>query len=173
MTQHRILVIEDQEDLATLYEKTLEGAGYDVRNAFSGEEGVAEYAESGADCILLDITLPEMSGAATLAEIRGADAQVPVIVITGETSDGTRQECERLGVSAYLSKPPDYDELLGTVARALDRERHTEEYEIVTLRLPAQTIAVLQAVNPNLEQAIRQLCDERQQKTRAASRSDT
>ena len=158
-TEHRILVIEDQEDLAVLYEKALEREDYRVTNAFSGEEGVAEFAENGADCVLLDITLPEMNGAETLAQIRDADAQVPVVIITGETSDETRRECERLGVFAYIRKPPDLDELLSTVARALAPEQQGEEYKVVTLRLPARTLAVLTAINPNIDHAIRQLCD--------------
>jgi len=168
VTQHRILVIEDQEDLAALYAKTLERAGYHVTNAFSGEEGIAEFSESGADCILLDMTLPEMNGASVLAELRRTDAQIPVIIITGETSAETRRECERLGVTAYLAKPPVYEEVLAAVARALAAEDTDEDYEVVTLRLPAHTLALLQAINPNLEQAIRQLCDERQEKARAA-----
>lgn len=59
MTQHRILVIEDQDDLAALYAKTLERAGYHVTNAFSGEEGIAEFSESGADCICLTSRCPK------------------------------------------------------------------------------------------------------------------
>lgn len=168
MTQHRILVIEDQDDLAALYAKTLERAGYSVTNAFSGEEGIAEFSESGADCIMLDITLPEMNGASVLAELRRTNAQVPVIIITGETSTETRRECERLGVTAYLAKPPIYEEVLAAVARALASEDTDEDYEVVTLRLPARTIGLLQEINPNLEQAIRQLCDDRQEKARAA-----
>lgn len=168
MPEHRILVIEDQEDLAALYEQTFARAGYNVTNAYSGEEGVAEFKESGADLITLDMTLPEMNGVAVLAAIRAADAKVPVIIITAETSDAIRQECERLGVFAYLSKPPDYDELLATVERALaDERQNTEEYEVVTLRLSKHSLTVLQAINPDIEQAIRRLCDECADKPRA------
>jgi DNA-binding response OmpR family regulator len=133
VTQHRILVIEDQDDLAALYAKTLERAGYSVTNAFSGEEGIAEFDDSGADCILLDMTLPEMNGTSVLAELRRTDAQIPVIVITGETSTETRRECERLGVTAYLAKPPVYEEVLAAVAHALAAQDSDEDYEVVTL----------------------------------------
>lgn len=168
MSEHRILVIEDQEDLAALYEHTFTRAGYKVTNAYSGEEGVAEFAASGADLITLDMTLPEMHGTAALATIREADAGVPVIVITAETSDATRQECERLGVFAYLPKPPDYDQLLETVESALATKEDSGKYEVVTLRLPARTIAALQQINPNLEQAIDELCHDRLVRARAA-----
>lgn len=168
MPEHRILVIEDQEDLAALYEHTFTRANYKVTNAFSGEEGVAEFAASGADLITLDMTLPEIHGTVALAAIREADAGVPVIVITAETSEATRRECERLGVFAYLPKPPDYDRLLEIVARALATKEDADGYEVVTLRLPARTIAALQKINPNLEQAIGELCEERGRKARAA-----
>ena len=51
MSKHRILVIEDQEDLAELYEAALEKAGYEVTNAYTGEEGVAEFEANGADAV--------------------------------------------------------------------------------------------------------------------------
>src|SRR5919112_6264686 len=105
MGEHCILVIEDQEDLAELYESTLKKAGYQVRNAFTGEEGIAEFQASGADVVLLDMTLPEMHGTQVLKEIRALNASVPVIVVTAEENDQLREQCARLGVQDYLSKP--------------------------------------------------------------------
>src|SRR4029453_954579 len=104
MAEHCILVIEDQEDLAELYEATLVKAGYKVRNALSGEEGIAGFQAAGADVVLLDMTLPEMHGTQGLREIRALNFNVPVIVISAEASDQLREECERLGVHDYLAK---------------------------------------------------------------------
>ena len=157
MGEHRIIVIEDQEDLAALYESTLTQAGYSITKAYTGEEGVGDFRASGADAILLDMTLPEMSGAQVLQEIRALSPNVPVIVVTGETSEEIRLQCERLGVQAYISKPADYEALLAAVARAL--EDPSEEYEVVNLRLPARIIARLSAIDSSLEQAIIRLCD--------------
>src|SRR5215210_504441 len=112
MGQYRIIVIEDQEDLAALYESGLTQAGYEVSKAYTGEEGFAEFQDRGADALLLDMTLPEMHGLQTLQKIRELNTNVPVIVITGETSDDTRRQCERLGVHEYLAKPVDYNQLL-------------------------------------------------------------
>ena len=159
MKQDCILVIEDQEDLAELYEANLKKAGYNVRNAFTGEEGVAEFQANGADCILLDMTLPEMHGAQVLQEIRAHSASVPVIIITGETSARLREQCERLGVNGYLAKPPDYDAMLKAIHRAL--KEPTGEYEVVTLRLPKSVVARLHEIDDNLERAITTLCEQR------------
>ena len=161
MHRPRIVVIEDQEDLAALYEQTLEKAGYEVFKAYTGEEGVAQFEDHGADAVLLDMTLPEMHGLQTLQELRALSPSVPVVVVTGETSEDTRKQCERLGVQAYLSKPAHYNDLLKAIGRALSDERtQTEEYEVVTLRLPTRIVKCLAGIDENLERAVTSLCEE-------------
>ena len=161
MSEHCILVIEDQEDLAELYEATLKKAGYGVRNAYTGEEGIAEFKANGADAIMLDMTLPEMHGAHVLREIRNINPSVPVIIITGETGELYRDQCERLGVSGYLAKPPDYDLLLKMIERVLAEE--PEESEVITMRLPKRVLERLSEIDLNLERAITTLADEREE----------
>jgi DNA-binding response OmpR family regulator len=158
MSEHCILIIEDQEDLAELYEASLEKADYKVRIAYTGEEGIAEFSANGADAILLDMTLPEMHGSQVLREIRTLNASVPVIVITGEENEQLRAQCERLGVHDYLSKPVDYDLMLSAVGHAL--ENPIEAAELVTLRLPSRIIQKLQEIDPHLERAISKLCED-------------
>ena len=160
MSKHRILVIEDQEDLAELYESALEKAGYEVTNAYTGEEGVAEFEANGADAVLLDMTLPEMHGTKVLEEIRGLSASVPVVVVTGETLAESRNVCNRLGVQEYLSKPPDYDDLIKAFERALSNPTTDEQYMVVTMRLPVRVLQMLTDVDPNIERAITLICDE-------------
>ncbi|HYG80163.1 MAG TPA: response regulator [Pyrinomonadaceae bacterium] len=157
-------MIEDQEDLAELYEAALKEAGYRARVAFTGEEGIAEFRANGADAVLLDMTLPEMHGTQVLHEIRSANAKVPVLVISAETSDQLREQCERLGVQAYLSKPVNYDALLTAIKLAL--ETPPEDAELVTLRLPSRVIRQLTEVDSNLERAITRLVEERPQAER-------
>ena len=168
MEKHCILVIEDQEDLAVLYEATLLKAGYNVRNAYTGEEGIAEFRANGADVVMLDMTLPEMHGAQVLREIRDINTTVPVIIVTGEASSDLRQQCEQLGVQEYLSKPPNYDEVLVAIERALASPQ--EESQMVTLRLTKPILSQLSAVDPNIERAIAKLLDERQGRTMKAER---
>jgi DNA-binding response OmpR family regulator len=166
--EHCILVIEDQEDLAELYEAALKEAGYKVRNAYTGEEGLAEFQANGADLILLDMTLPEMNGAQVLREIRSINANIPIIIVTGETSDDLRQQCQMLGVQEYLSKPPDYDAMLAAIERSLESPQ--EEAEIITLRLAKPILSQLSEVDTNIERAIIKLLDERERKAMKAER---
>jgi DNA-binding response OmpR family regulator len=160
VSKHRILVIEDQEDLAELYDSSLTKAGYEVTNAYTGEEGVAEFEANGADAVLLDMTLPEMHGTKVLEEIRNLSASVPVVVVTGETLAESRDTCTRLGVSGYLSKPPEYEALLKAFERALSSPKTDEKYLVVTVRLPARVLKTLTDIDPNLEHAITRICDE-------------
>lgn len=162
MPEQHILVVEDQEDLAALYETALRREGYRVTKAYTGEEGVAVFQDDGADAVLLDMTLPEMHGLKTLQAIRALDANVPVIVATGETSDDTRQQCARLGIHEYLSKPVDYEHLTRALRHALDDPKtQTEEYEVVTLRLPTRVVKALTRIDENLETAVTKLCEEK------------
>ena len=162
MGGQRVLVIEDQEDLAALYEQALAKEGYAVSKAYTGEEGVALFEDEGADAVVLDMTLPEMHGVQTLKSIRGMNANVPVVVVTGETSDETRRQCERLGVQEYLSKPADYRDIMDAIGRALsDPKTITEEYQVVTLRLPTRIVRCLMGLDENIERAVELICEEK------------
>jgi DNA-binding response OmpR family regulator len=158
----KVLVIEDQEDLAELYEQALGREGYAVSKAYTGEEGVALFEDNGADAVVLDMTLPEMHGVQTLQSIRRLNANVPVVVVTGETSDETRRQCERLGVQEYLAKPADYRDIMGALRRALsDPKTTTEEYQVVTLRLPSRIVKCLMGLDENIERAVELICEEK------------
>lgn len=162
MSGQRVLVIEDQEDLAALYEQALSKEGYEVSKAYTGEEGVGLFEDDGADAVVLDMTLPEMHGVQTFQAIRKLNANVPVVVVTGETSDETRRQCERLGVQQYLSKPADYRDIIGALRRALsDPKTTTEEYQVVTLRLPTRIVRCLMGLDENIERAVELICEEK------------
>ena len=162
MGDQRVLVIEDQEDLAALYESALTQEGFRVTKAYTGEEGVALFEDRGADAVMLDMTLPEMHGLQTLQALRGLNANVPVVVVTGETSDETRRQCERLGVQEYLSKPADHRHIAAALRRALtDPKTTTEEYQVVTLRLPSRIVKCLTGLDENLERAVEMICEEK------------
>ena len=162
MGEQRVLVIEDQEDLAALYESALGKSGFEVTKAYTGEEGVALFEDRGADAVVLDMTLPEMHGVETLQTIRNLTANVPVVVVTGETADEIRQQCERLGVQQYLSKPADYRDIMEALRRALDDPKTTtEEYQVVTLRLPTRIVRCLMGLDETIERAVELICEEK------------
>jgi DNA-binding response OmpR family regulator len=162
MGSQRVLIIEDQEDLAALYERALGDEGFEVLKAYTGEEGVALFEDEGADAVMLDMTLPEMHGLQALQAIRSLNVNVPVVVVTGEADDATRHNSERLGVQEYLSKPADHRQIISALRRALaDPKTTTEEYEVITLRLPTRIVRCLMGLDENLERAVERICEER------------
>lgn len=162
MDGRRVLVIEDQEDLAELYASSLTKEGFRVTKAYTGEEGLAFLEDEGADIIVLDVTLPEMNGVQVLQRIRDRNAQIPVVVATGETNDETRQQCERLGIQAYMEKPVKSEALAAALHGAFnDPKMATEEYEVVTLRLSKRIIQCLTGIDQNIERAVEMLCAEK------------
>lgn len=115
----RILVLEDSALSRRLLTKTLKAEGYDILEACNGLEGLAIIAHEAIDCILLDLLMPEMDGQEVLTILRQRDISIPVIVISADIQETTRQQCLELGVFAMLHKIVDPTQLLQTLDLAL------------------------------------------------------
>jgi DNA-binding NtrC family response regulator len=113
----RILVIEDEESLRHALRKGLARAGYDVRDAETGREGVALFGVERFDAVLADVKLPDLSGLDVLAILTEMDATVPVVIMTGHGTMDIALEAMRRGAKDYVPKPFTLDE----VVRALDK----------------------------------------------------
>lgn len=114
MASRRILIIDDEKDLARLFEYSLTRRGHEVRCAKDGETGLKAYRQWKPDLILLDFVLPGMSGGEFLKVLRKTSA-VKVILISGKR--GT--DAKALGADDWLPKPFTLDELCARVERAL------------------------------------------------------
>ena len=79
----RIILIEDEKQLAQILKKGLEEAGYSVDTAYDGEEGLYMLENIPADAAVLDIMLPKMDGLTVLNRVRKKGVQTPVILLTG------------------------------------------------------------------------------------------
>ncbi len=120
----RILVVEDNPDLAYGLRNNLEIEGYEVDVAGDGEEGLQRGRQGGdeaPDLIVLDLMLPKLDGYRVLHELRTAGIEVPVLVLTarGEETDVVRGL--RLGADDYVTKPFGILELLARVDALLRR----------------------------------------------------
>ena len=119
----KILVIEDQQDLANLLQLGLQGAGYQVLWAGDGMEGLRLLWEQLPDLIILDVMLPRMNGWETCQRIREC-SDTPIIMLT---ASGTEQDKVRgltLGADDYLTKPFNMAELVARVMAALRRSKY-------------------------------------------------
>jgi CheY-like chemotaxis protein len=118
-----VAVVEDNADNRLLV-RAIIGDAYDVREFPSGGEALEAFARAAPDVVLLDISLPGLSGLEVLARLR-ADARlarVPVVALTAHAMDGDRQRYLAAGFDGYVSKPIlDEALLLDAIARALRR----------------------------------------------------
>jgi len=113
----KILLIEDDEDVAEVLAEAFAAGGHEIAIALTGEEGLARLARDHPDAIVLDVRLPGLNGVDVLRQIRSLDPGLPVIIMTGLATPGELTEIRRLGVTEIVEKP----ELLKRFGEALAR----------------------------------------------------
>lgn len=116
----RILAVEDDPGILRMLERGLTAAGHHVLTADSGEDGAVLANEEGLDIVLLDISLPELSGHEVLARIRSRRPALPVLMLTARDDLDNKVRALDAGADDYLTKPFAFEELLARI-RALTR----------------------------------------------------
>lgn len=129
----RVLVVEDNADLAYGLQNNLEIEGYEVRVAEDGETGLKRARAWGPDLIILDLMLPDLDGYRVLQHLRKDGIQTPVVILTARGEESDKVLGFRLGADDYVTKPFGVMELLARVEAILRR---------------TQTSAVSGAVDP-------------------------
>lgn len=102
----KILLVEDDNALASVYELRLIAEGFDVRRVANGEDALAAVRDYRPDLMLLDVMMPHVSGFDVLDIVRNTPdtANLKVIMLTALSQDSDRQRAEELGVDEYLVK---------------------------------------------------------------------
>lgn len=116
---NRILIIEDEENIARVLQLELQFEGYKADMAHTGTDGLLKYREQQWDLILLDVMLPKMSGIDVLKRIRATESQTPVIMLTAKSEVEDKVKGLDLGANDYITKPFDIEELLARIRTAL------------------------------------------------------
>ena len=127
----RILIIEDNKDLAFGLRSNLEIEGYEVRTAATGPEGVQQAKAFLPDLVVLDLMLPQMDGFAVLKAIRESKLHMPVLILTARGEEIDKVRGLRLGADDYVTKPFGLMELLARVEAILRRSNQTEPDKIL------------------------------------------
>ncbi len=117
----RVLVVEDDEEIAGVLQRSLRMEGYDVRVAVDGEAALADARAYMPDLVILDLGLPRLDGLEVARRLR-ADDDVPILMLTARDAVESRVEGLDTGADDYLVKPFDRQELLARL-RALMRRR--------------------------------------------------
>lgn len=131
MSRTRVLVVDDDEVARARLRGVLERAGHEVREACDGRAGLREFYAKPADLVILDVSIPELDGWATLERIRDL-SDIPVLMLTARESELERVRGLRGGADDYVIKPFGTQELAARVyallRRAGPREAEQQTY---------------------------------------------
>lgn len=126
----KILVVEDEKDLARAIRAILEFSKYSVTIAYNGQEALDEVRKQKFDVILMDVMMPIMDGITALKEMRKTGINTPIIMLTAKSQIDDKVEGLDSGANDYLTKPFDKKELLARI-RALTRNSEEEKEKFV------------------------------------------
>jgi len=125
--RQKILVIDDEEVVLDSCLAILDGAGYEMLTATSGEEGLRVAAEASPDLVFVDVKMPGLPGLEVLERLRVADPSIVVVVITGYATVSLAVEAMKRGAFDFLPKPFTPDEFREMSRRGLERRAEVLE----------------------------------------------
>ncbi len=121
----RVLVAEDDLEIAALLRATLQGAGYEITLVHDGEAALQAALTSKPDVIVLDVMMPQMNGWEVCKSLRarGDFADVGILMLTAIGPNLNEMTAPLYGADDHLDKPFDIDELLGRIERLIERKK--------------------------------------------------
>ena len=115
----RVLVVDDEETIRNLLSKTLALADYEVDVATDGRMALDRMRIIPYDLLITDLRMPGVDGLSVIREARRLKADIPVLIVTGYSSEASAIEAINLGVQGYLTKPFRVPRVLAAAAKAL------------------------------------------------------
>jgi putative nucleotidyltransferase with HDIG domain len=156
METEKILVVDDEEAIREVISTLLEAQGYRCTVCSNGRMALEKFRQDTFDLVLSDIVMPEMDGMKLLAELRAADPDVPVIMVTAMHDISIALEAIRAGAYDYILKPFEKDQLYLSVRRALEHRRlviENQTYQSDLEQLVAERTQQLSIALQDLEQS--------------------
>lgn len=151
----KILIIDDEERIRSVFSRFLEPEGYQIVTASGGEDGLAKAASELPDVILLDVRMPDMDGFEVLKALRDNEHThfIPVVMVTGMSDVNHRVRALELGADDFLAKPVEMIELMARV-RSLLKVKAYNDYRLeYQTKLEAEVAAKTEQINQALEAA--------------------
>ena len=153
MTQHTILVVEDEELMRSILRRLLEGAGYDVVTADSAESALGIFGDKDIAVTLTDIKMSAMDGIELLDRIKGVDADAIVVIMTAYSSVDSAVAALRKGAYDYVTKPFVNEDLLQTIKNAIQQRELFRENRALRRELNRQyTFSEIVGTSDSLQQ---------------------
>jgi two-component system KDP operon response regulator KdpE len=131
---HRILVVDDEAQIARVLRRSLAARGYEVQVAGEGEEALEIFNAWAPDLVITDLSMPNMGGLELCRRIR-ATSQAPIIVLSVKGEERAKVEALDAGADDYVTKPFGIDELLARVRATLRRAPATADQQVKILQV--------------------------------------
>jgi two-component system nitrogen regulation response regulator GlnG len=153
----KILVVDDEAEIRSLLGAVLQSKGYEVVTAEDGAAALQQVPRERPSVILMDLSMPRMSGMDALPEIKRLDADVPVIICTAHADLATAVRAMKLGAYDYLTKPFDVELLVLTLERALERNQLRSRIDELKRQGQGSSLADRMGGSPAIGQVIQQV----------------
>jgi DNA-binding response OmpR family regulator len=136
--RRRILIIEDEPDIARGLSDALEFEQFEVMASGRGREGIKMLQERGADLIILDLMLPDINGFSVCEQIRQSHPVVPIIMLTARSQETDKIRGLEAGADDYVTKPFSVGELIARINAIFRRLHRTQNDD--TIRIGVNTV---------------------------------
>jgi len=130
--QYKILIIEDEPDIAGMLEYLLRDEGYDVTVAYTGEEGLILVAQEEFQLIVMDLSLPGIDGLTVCNRIKQSST-VPIIILSARDKDSDVISGLEIGAEDYITKPFNHREFILRVGKILKRLKIIEKQKKIKI----------------------------------------
>lgn len=152
----KVLIVDDDRELRAILREVMQEEGYATVEAADGLEAGEVCRKSAPDAVILDLKMPRRGGLETLREITKTAPGVPVIMLTAHADIPAAVEAMKLGAYDFVAKPPDFDLLVLSTRKALDKTRLEREVRRVSSALVSSlenTFGVSAAIRKVVAQA--------------------
>jgi len=139
----KILIVEDEREMARGLKDILEFEGYEVAIAGTGREAIQSLARRDPECIILDLMLPDLNGYQVCEEIRRQRTAVPILMLTARAQDYDKIRGLEVGADDYMTKPFSVGELLARIKALLRRSKaYAQDQELDIVRIGSSVVDV-------------------------------
>jgi two-component system NtrC family sensor kinase len=151
LLQHKALIVDDEDVVRNFCKTILSHQGLAVQTAANGQAALEALANNSYDLILLDISMPVMSGLTVLEQIANEHSQVSAIMMTGYATLESAVQAQDLGAEGFILKPFDNEKLIQVVNRVMERRRLRRDYAQLQAHLPLMALSHRLVTEQSLE----------------------
>jgi DNA-binding NtrC family response regulator len=128
MSEARILIVDDDENIRKILQAILEDEGYKVETAETAKKGIERSEKAFYNLALIDVRLPDMEGIELLSKLRGTKPKMRKIIVTGHPTLQNAVSAVNKGADAYVVKPFDVEKILQTIREQLKKQEEEKSF---------------------------------------------